>query len=235
MSVIFMSQDLSTSAIKLAAKYDKSQFIIIQDHVSCMNIDYDDCFEWMEEHKYFDCAALLYKAKGDVRKALDMWIDLLAGTCECADPDEFEGVDVVIEVLLSSSNVNLVWEYYDKLSKLEPTKAVEVFTKREPCPTFQPLDVAEKLASNRAICMMYLRHCVFEKKLEDEDLHTYLATLYIEAIGEQGGLSATDGLRAEFRQLLISSSNLKVQFLIGRLQKTQLRLELAILHGKVLF
>lgn len=97
---IFCIQDLSTSAIKLAAKYDKSQFIIILDLVSCMNIDYDDCFEWMEESKYHDCYALLHKAKGDIRKGLDIWIDLLDGTKKCEDPDEFEGIDVIVETLL---------------------------------------------------------------------------------------------------------------------------------------
>lgn len=132
----------------------------------------------------------------------------------------------------SANNANLIWEYYDKLSKHDATKAVEVFTKREPSPAFQPLDVAEKLASNRSICMIYLRHCIFEKGLEDEDLHTYLATLYIDSILE-ADVGNSEALRTEFRQLLISSSRLKVQFLIGRLQKTQLRLELAILHGKV--
>ncbi|ODM98571.1 Transforming growth factor-beta receptor-associated protein 1 [Orchesella cincta] len=226
------SKDLSTSAIKLAAKYDKSQYIIILDHVSCMEIDYDDCFEWMEDYKYFDCAALLYKAKGDVRKALDLWVDLLSNTKKCEDPDEFEGVDVVIETLLSSVNANLIWEYYDKLLKYDPIKAVEVFTKRELSPSFQPLNVAEKLSSNRPICMLYLRHCIFEKKLDDEDLHTYLATLYIDEIVQETNASDVERLRTEFRQLLISSDSLKVQFLIGRLQKTQLRLELAILHGK---
>lgn len=95
-----MLQDLSTSAIKLAAKYDKSQFIIVLDHASCMNIDYEDCFEWMEENKYFDCLALLHKAKGDMRKALDIWIDLLCETKKCEEPDEFEGIDVIIETLL---------------------------------------------------------------------------------------------------------------------------------------
>lgn len=80
--------------------------------------------------------------------------------------------------------------------------------------------------------MIYLRHCIFEKGLEDEDLHTYLATLYIDSILE-ADVGNSEALRTEFRQLLISSSRLKVQFLIGRLQKTQLRLELAILHGKV--
>lgn len=82
--------------------------------------------------------------------------------------------------------------------------------------------------------MIYLRNCIFEKGLDDEDLHTYLATLYIESI-QEGDDEQSEVLRSEFRQLLISSNSLKVQFLIGRLQKTQLRLELAILHGKVKF
>lgn len=133
-------------------------------------------------------------------------------------------------IVNSLSNETLIWEYYEKLSKHDAIKAVEVFTKRDPSPSFQPLDVAEKLASNRSICMIYLRSCIFDKGSEDEDLHTYLATLYIDSIQDTD--SDTE-LRAQFRQLLISSNSLKVQFLIGRLQKTSLRLELAILHGKV--
>lgn len=65
-----------------------------------MNIDYEDCFEWLDDNKFYDCAALLYKAKGDVRMALDIWMDLLNAKKACDDPDEFEGVDAIVETLL---------------------------------------------------------------------------------------------------------------------------------------
>jgi len=65
-----------------------------------MNIDYEDCFEWMQEQKLFDCSALLYKAKGEVRKALDTWLELVEGTLLCGEFDEFEGIDALLETLL---------------------------------------------------------------------------------------------------------------------------------------
>jgi hypothetical protein len=96
---------------------------------------------------------------------------------------------------------------------------------------FQPLEIAEKLSSDKNICRAYLTHCVNIKKLEDEDLHTFLATLYIDEVLGQD--QDTTEIRDQFRQFLLDSNCLKVQFLIGRLATSSLRLELAILHGKV--
>lgn len=65
-----------------------------------MTVDYDDVFEWMEEEKMFDSAALLHKAKRDLHRALDTWIRLLTGELKCGDNDEFEGIDAIVDALL---------------------------------------------------------------------------------------------------------------------------------------
>jgi len=65
-----------------------------------MNVEYEDCFEWMAAHKMYDSAALLYKAKGDLRQALELWLKLLNGSLQCGDHDEFEGIDAIIDALL---------------------------------------------------------------------------------------------------------------------------------------
>jgi len=126
-----------------------------------------------------------------------------------------------------------VWEYHSHLSAIDCNKALEIFTKRDPSIVFQPLEIAEKLASNRSVCISYLQHCVDVKHLEDEDLHTFLATLHIDQIAEATE-DQIDNLRQQFRKFLIASNALKVQFLIGKLSNTSLKLELAILHGKVI-
>jgi hypothetical protein len=133
----------------------------------------------------------------------------------------------------SSNDSRLVWEYYNQLSHIDSSKAIEIFTKRDPSPFFQPLEIAEKLASDRPTCILYLQHCVDIKRLDDQDLHTFLATLYIDQISEASEEQVLE-LRTQFRQFLIASNSLKVQFLIGKLSSSNLKLELAILHGKVL-
>jgi hypothetical protein len=72
-----------------------------------MNVEFEDCFEWMDDQKMHDSAALLYKAKGDLRKALDTWLKLLTGNLQCGEFDEFEGIDALIEALLRYS-INLI-------------------------------------------------------------------------------------------------------------------------------
>lgn len=128
-----------------------------------------------------------------------------------------------------------MWNYYQQLVKIDDIKAIEVFTSRKPSPVFQPLEIAEKLsASNVRVCRTYLTHCVNVKKLDDEDLHTFLATLYIDEILGNPEMQDLPQIRDQFRMFLISSNSLKVQYLIGKLATSKLRLELAILHGKVL-
>lgn len=65
-----------------------------------MAVKFEDVFEWMEDQKMFDSAALLHKAKGDLHRALDTWIQLLTGELKCGDDDEFEGIDAIIDTLL---------------------------------------------------------------------------------------------------------------------------------------
>lgn len=116
---------------------------------------------------------------------------------------------------------------------LDPTAAVQIFTRKPVSPDYLPLKVAEKLRKWPEICMLYLEHCVEEKDIQDEDCHTYLAALYIDSILEEMDANIRQERRAKLRDFLIHSNCLKLQFLIGRLTHTQLRHELAILHGKV--
>jgi len=136
-----------------------------------------------------------------------------------------------------SSDENLVWTYFYKLYKILPSerksKCVEIFTRKEPSPTFLPLKIAERLQNIRSICMEYLVDAIERRKMIDEDLHTFLATLFIEEILECQDLEKRDEIRQQFRQFMIHTNYLKVQLLIGKLQNTSLRFELAILHGKV--
>ena len=110
--------------------------------------------------------------------------------------------------------------------------SVEVFTRKPISTNFPPLRVSEKLKKWPEIGIIYLEDCISSKDIQDEDCHTYLATLYIDQILQHGN-TASGQLRDKLKQFLIDSNCLKLQFLIGKLSHTNLRHELAIVHGKV--
>jgi len=116
---------------------------------------------------------------------------------------------------------------------IDPSAAIQIFTRKPISAAYPPLKVAEKLRKWPQISILYLEHCVEEKDVQDEDCHTYLATMYIDHILTEGNPDVMGKSRLKLRHFLIQSNCLKLQFLIGRLTNTSLRYELAILHGKV--
>jgi len=131
-----------------------------------------------------------------------------------------------------------VWNYFYKLQKIDSAQSIDVFKRKPVSDQFQPMQVAEKLHSIPDLCIDYLEHIVYEKEVADTEIHTYLGTRYIDRIlaSKSSSNSVSTGVqstRDKLLRLVVESNNLKCQYLIGKLQNSTMRLELAILHGKV--
>lgn len=67
-----------------------------------------------------------------------------------------------------------------------------------------------------------------------EKFHTQLASTYLDRL-LQPNARADEALRQRFRNLIVQSTLIRPNFLLSRLEKTDLEQEKAILHGKVRF
>lgn len=60
-----------------------------------------------------------------------------------------------------------------------------------------------------------------------------LATTYLDLLSKVADPKETAKLRAKFQTLIIKSSLVRPEYLLSRLEKTDMHQEMAILHGKV--
>ena len=65
-----------------------------------------------------------------------------------------------------------------------------------------------------------------------EKFHTMLASTYLDRL--QSSESEKDNLREKFRSFIVKSTFVRAQFLLSRIEKTDMEQEKAILYGKVI-
>ncbi|XP_061671043.1 transforming growth factor-beta receptor-associated protein 1 homolog [Syngnathoides biaculeatus] len=231
-------EDVDTALLKLYAEQDHESLLdLLASDNSCLLAD---CVPWLEKyHKYF-ALGLLYHCNGQDSAALQMWIRVVDKELQDSTrPDLFE---YIVDFLSSTADLNLVWKYANWALQKNPTTAVNIFTKRpvgKNQSDLKPDDVVTYLEKQREALLVYLEHLVHERRIEEEQFHTFLADLYVErvlSLVSESPINEEELKRArEKLQVLLRESNLySVQYILDKMENCELLLlERATLYGKL--
>jgi len=248
------AREINTALIKLyvqSERPDKVQILsqllvevtIDQITESDANLDYIGCEEWLKACGYHHATAMLAQNRGNHEAALDIWVQLVDGRLK---DDDFQGLEFVIDQICLVPNSHLVMRFSDWALTHDQILAVRIFTSRfdtaisagsDIDDAFKPSIVIKRLHNRYPKALInYLEHLIFNKKMDNEEFHTHLALLYYETLTELKSIETeeTELIKCKFRQLLQSSSTLRLQLLLGKLKNQKgFEYEEALLHSKV--
>jgi len=200
----------------------------------------------LEDFNRHHSVALIYQLLDMHEEALRVWKEL----CEGSLTDMFfPGFEFVIGELSCLKEHQLVLGYLDWAMCRDQAKAVEMFTRRPDDElTSERLRsdvVVERLGNYKVALVMFLEFLVFERTVMKEKYTTQLIGVYLEnVIGliKQTNETRTsewtrdlEAARKKLQGLLQTSSNYRVQLILGRIKEFEryLQKECAILYGKV--
>ena len=172
---------------------------------------------WRGEGRHH-LAGLALAAAGDRPAALAVWAALVRG--EVADAAYPGAKHFVAQVALGPPAA--VYEHAELVLAAAPEEAVAVFRGLGPAEAGRGLAL---LAPHPAPRLAYLRHLVEEEGSEVEAHHTQLALALLAQ--PEGG-----GGRAALSRLVLTSAHLNTEFLLHRLQGSDLTYERAVLMGR---
>lgn len=162
-------------------------------------------------------------------------------------------MEMVVHVYFSAPE-ELVWRYADFILEKDSDEGVKIFMKQQTTENDERDEkVVAFLSKYPKAHLKYLEHLVlvnnsqvwsdvflsFSESLiktftQVEKFHTQLASTYIDLI-ESGSEDdeEKDKLKEKFRGLIVQSNLVRGDFLLSRLEKTDMHGEKAILYGKV--
>eukprot|EP00096_Caligus_rogercresseyi_P015303 TRINITY_DN7758_c0_g1_i1.p1 TRINITY_DN7758_c0_g1~~TRINITY_DN7758_c0_g1_i1.p1 ORF type:complete len:837 (+),score=124.64 TRINITY_DN7758_c0_g1_i1:88-2598(+) len=179
--------------------------------------------EWSRHH----ASALFHKRTGSLKEALKIWVSLIQKHIE---DSSFPGLPYLLEEL-NSGPEEYLWEYADFALSKDQEAVVDIFKHKSLLNQLDYKRALDFLKKYPRAHLLFLEHLVLDKHVKVESLHSQLAIRYLELIGDSADLE--ESLLEKFRSLIMTSDYIQPQFLLSRLEKTNLHRERAILYGKM--
>ncbi|XP_040578781.1 transforming growth factor-beta receptor-associated protein 1 isoform X2 [Lepeophtheirus salmonis] len=181
----------------------------------------------LEDKGCYHALACLQKREGLINEALRTWVSIIQKEIQ---DESFPGVSYFIKELETVPDANF-WNYADFALSQDTSGFVEVFKSKSNTNELDDEKIVNFLQKYPKAQLMFLEHLVHEKKVEVESFHSQLALIYLEYIRSES--EEKEAQLSKFRRLILQSNFIKPQFLLSRLDKTNLHAEKAILYGKM--
>lgn len=126
----------------------------------------------------------------------------------------------------------MILRYADFVLQQDQIKGVALFIDCQKLSESEKMDeekTSDFLSSYPHAHLMYLEHVVLNLKSQVEKFHVNLASRYLDELLKD----VNPLMRSKFNALIVDSNLINVDFLLSRLEKTDLEHEKAILYGKV--
>ncbi|XP_065844821.1 transforming growth factor-beta receptor-associated protein 1-like [Oscarella lobularis] len=228
---------VDTVLLKLYANLNSPHLHQLIASENCCAID--ESIAYLKDAKQHHAVALMHCSNNDAKSALDTWKSIVDG--ELTD-ESFPGFSYIVEFLSSYGEHETVLQYADWALRKDQEEAVKIFTDRPhretPHPKLSPESVLKFLQPYNTALKLFLQNLIFNKKVEDERLHTQLALLYLDdVLALKADQSSTRekilAARYQLKHLLECSSRYQVSSLLDRIRGTDLHAECAVLYGKM--
>ncbi|KAJ3259099.1 transforming growth factor, beta receptor associated protein 1 [Boothiomyces macroporosus] len=144
---------------------------------------------FLEKHKKFYALSLIYKKQNQSKNVLDLWIKITLG--EYVDPD-FKGISEIVDYLKELEDKEVVLKYSNWIFT---ERKDDLFDKDE------VLDYLDTFGSKAR--RKYLEYLILEKSIDDIQLNTKLAIIYLEEVFRL----STPTLTEETENLFLHSEN----------------------------
>ena len=218
---LFMYVDLDSPALV--------QLVSSPNHCSL-----ERCLPYLHDHQQYHCEALLLLTWGEMEKALAILEKLGCGDLQDESSD---AVDATVRILQGVQDASMILRFGDWVLRLHPENGLLIFTARRQESPLDPQDVLlEYLAPHSDdLKVQYLEHLIWVQNSVDEQYHTRLAILYLDAYTNVES-SAADAVSLRYRQklhtFLKSSQHYNFAILLARVRDAGLYEETALLLGK---
>jgi len=215
-------EDVFTALAKLLSEHEPAKFaaFLAQDTIV---LHHQELIEFLSARGLLHFQALLQDKFGEEEPAFTIWSSLVQQ--EESDP-LFPGNEFYSRKLTCSSE-RLMWSYIDALLKSDQKLAAATLNKHQNSAEPDFVDKSLNILNNyKEARKIFLQVLVLEKDSQVEKHHTLLAMLLIESHDSPEDLE-------KLRKLILSSTHLNTQFLLDKLEETDLMYERAILHGRL--